>query len=269
VAQGARRRLDRHAEPARGSQRRQRVQDVEVPRQRDAHRHRPVRRQGGERRAAQPRRDVDGPEPRAVVGPERPGVRELLGEAAPVGVVRVDHPHARRGGEQPALGLEVVLHRRVEVQVVLGEVREDGDRPVDRGGAPEFERVGGHLHDARVVPRGEHLGEERLQVDGLGSRAHDRPLRTAHHGGDRADEPVDRPAASSTSRTRKAVVVLPFVPVIPTRRSRAVGSPWKRAAAVAMAARTSSTTTSGTPRPRGRWTTRAAAPRSTASGAKS
>ena len=36
-----------------------------------------------------------------------------------------------------------------------------------------------------------------------------------------------------------------------------------------MAARTSSTTTSGTPRPSGRCTTSAAAPRSTASGAKS
>ena len=77
------------------------------------------------------------------------------------------------------------------------------------------------------------------------------------------------PAASSTSRTRKAVVVLPLVPVIPTTRSSAVGSPWKRAAAGPIAARTSSTTTSGTPRPSGRSHTSATAPRSTASGAKS
>ena len=78
-----------------------------------------------------------------------------------------------------------------------------------------------------------------------------------------------RPAASSSERTRKAVVVLPFVPVIPTTGSRAVGSPWKRAAAIAIAARTSSTCTSGTPRPSGRATTSAAAPRATASGANS
>ena len=64
-------------------------------------------------------------------------------------------------------------------------------------------------------------------------------------------------------------MVLPFVPVMPTTRSSAVGSPWKRAAAGAIAARTSSTTTSGTPSPSGRWTTSAAAPRATASGAKS
>ena len=37
--------------------------------------------------------------------------------------------------------------------------------------------------------------------------------------------PVCRPAPSSRWRTRKAVVVLPFVPVMPTTSSWAVGSP--------------------------------------------
>ena len=37
--------------------------------------------------------------------------------------------------------------------------------------------------------------------------------------------PVWRPPASSRCRTRKAVVVLPFVPVTPTTSSSAVGSP--------------------------------------------
>ncbi len=37
--------------------------------------------------------------------------------------------------------------------------------------------------------------------------------------------PARRPAASSRWRTRKAVVVLPLVPVMPTTSSRAVGSP--------------------------------------------
>ena len=81
--------------------------------------------------------------------------------------------------------------------------------------------------------------------------------------------PQGRPAASSSARTSHVVVVLPLVPVTPTTGRRAVGSPWKRAAAAAMAARTSSTRTSGTPRPSGRATTSAAAPRATASGAKS
>ena len=77
------------------------------------------------------------------------------------------------------------------------------------------------------------------------------------------------PADSSRWRRSHAVVVLPFVPVMPATRRRDVGSPWKRAAAGAIAARASSTRTSGTPRPSGRSTTSATAPRSTASGAKS
>ena len=81
--------------------------------------------------------------------------------------------------------------------------------------------------------------------------------------------PHGRPAASSSERTRNAVVVLPLVPVIPATGSEAVGSPWKRAAATAIVERTSSTCTSGTPSPSGRATTSAAAPRATASGAKS
>ena len=76
--------------------------------------------------------------------------------------------------------------------------------------------------------------------------------------------PVRRPAASSSWRARKAVVVLPFVPVTPTTWSSAVGSPWKAAANGAIEARTSGTCTSGTPRSRGRSTTRADAPESTA-----
>ena len=77
------------------------------------------------------------------------------------------------------------------------------------------------------------------------------------------------PVSSSRWRTRNAVVVLPLVPVIPTTFSRAVGSPWKAAAAGPIASRTLGTTTSGTPRSSGRSHTSAAAPRSTASGAKS
>ena len=76
-------------------------------------------------------------------------------------------------------------------------------------------------------------------------------------------------AASSTSRSRKAVVVLPLVPVIPATRSSAVGSPWKRAAIGAIAARASATTTCGTSRSSSRSTTSAAAPRSSAPAANS
>ncbi len=77
------------------------------------------------------------------------------------------------------------------------------------------------------------------------------------------------PAASSTSRSRNAVVVLPLVPVIPASRSSAVGSPQNRAAIGAIAARASATLTWGTGSSSSRSTTRAAAPASTAAGANS
>ncbi len=81
--------------------------------------------------------------------------------------------------------------------------------------------------------------------------------------------PVGRPPSSSSARTRNAVVVFPLVPVIPTVWSEAVGSPKKRAATGAIAARAEDTRTSGTPRPNVRSTTSATAPRSIAAGAKS
>jgi hypothetical protein len=65
------------------------------------------------------------------------------------------------------------------------------------------------------------------------------------------------------------VVVLPLVPVIPTTCSSAVGSPQKRAATGAIAARASATRACGTSSSSGRSTTSAAAPASTAAGAKS
>src|SRR5829696_1374064 len=76
-------------------------------------------------------------------------------------------------------------------------------------------------------------------------------------------------AASSTSRSRKAVVVLPFVPVIPATRRSAVGSPLNRAAIGAIAARASATTIWGTSSSSSRSTTSAAAPLSTAAPAYS
>src|SRR3954470_24980226 len=82
---------------------------------------------------------------------DRDGVLQLAREPAAVGVVDVDHGGLRAGREQAALGGEVVLHRRVEVEVVLREVREDRDVPVDRVGAVELERVARDLHDDGLV----------------------------------------------------------------------------------------------------------------------
>ena len=65
------------------------------------------------------------------------------------------------------------------------------------------------------------------------------------------------------------MVVFPFVPVTPIMRSSALGSPKKRAAIGAIAARESGTTSCGTARSSSRSTTSATAPASTTAGAKS
>ena len=73
------------------------------------------------------------------------------------------------------------------------------------------------------------------------------------------------PPASKIAASRCAVVVLPFVPVMPTTRMRSLGCPWKSAASSASARRASATRSIGTPMPAsGCSETTATAPRSTA-----
>ena len=81
--------------------------------------------------------------------------------------------------------------------------------------------------------------------------------------------PQGRPAASRIARTRNAEVVLPLVPVTPTTVRSREGWPASAAAASDMPRRTSGTTAWGTGKSSSRSTIRAAAPRATASGAKS
>src|SRR4051812_13673331 len=81
--------------------------------------------------------------------------------------------------------------------------------------------------------------------------------------------PGRRPAASRMAYIRKAVVVLPLVPVIPTTSSCALGRPKKASAATASALRDDETSSWGTSRGRNRSTASATAPRSTAISAKS
>jgi hypothetical protein len=79
--------------------------------------------------------------------------------------------------------------------------------------------------------------------------------------------PGRRPAASRIACSRKAVVVLPFVPVTPATSSSRDGSPNRSVAARGMARRTSGTTSWGTSTSSGWSTTSAVAPSETAVGA--
>ena len=75
-------------------------------------------------------------------------------------------------GEEPALGVVVLLERPVEVEVVLAQVREDEDGEADPEQALQRGAVGGGLHGGASVPGVEHLAQEALDVDRLGGRPH-------------------------------------------------------------------------------------------------
>ena len=71
--------------------------------------------------------------------PER---AQLLRELAPVGVADVDRGGRRlRADEEPPLGGEVALHRAVEVEMLLGQVRERERGEADPGQAAELGAV--------------------------------------------------------------------------------------------------------------------------------
>ena len=104
----------------------------------------------------------------------------------PHGIADVDRRRRATLEEEPALGLEVGVHRPVQVEVVLGQVREGERGEVDAVESPERGAVRGRLHRAASVARVEHLAECALEVDRLGRRAHGRaPLA--------ADPELDRP----------------------------------------------------------------------------
>ena len=72
------------------------------------------------------------------------------------------------GGEQLRLRLKVVLHRAVQVQVVLRQVRKTGHGILHAVDTVVVNRVGGHLH--RRAPQAvlTHDGQQRMHVGRLG-----------------------------------------------------------------------------------------------------
>src|SRR4051812_4791618 len=185
------RRLDRSAHRPHRRPRTQGVQDVEPPGDRHPRGKGAVRRQGREVAAGAVEAHVDRPVVGLAVDRERDDAVELLDQPPPVGVVGVRDPHARQlRGEQPPLGLEVVLHRGMEVQVVLVEVGEHRGGDPDRVRPPQLERVRGDLHRARDIAGVEHRAERPLQVDRLRRRARRLVLDAADDGLHGAQEPT-------------------------------------------------------------------------------
>src|SRR5262249_61497592 len=96
-----------------------------------------------------------------------------VGEEPAVLVVDVHHPHPRVGGrEQGGLRGEVLLQVAVEVQVILGQVGEDGHLVGGARHPAERQRVAGHLHRRRGDTAFGHGGEQDLQVGRLRGGEH-------------------------------------------------------------------------------------------------
>src|SRR5690606_32589157 len=138
----------------------------------------PLRAADGEHGAVAVAAQVGGDVVGLHLGPCRVGGHgdlRLGGEAAAPFVVHAHHAALRVGRrEQGALGLVVALHRAVEVQVVLGEVREAGDVEDDLVGAMQYEGVAGDLHRDDLDAVLGHAGEEAVQLGRLGGGAHGR-----------------------------------------------------------------------------------------------
>ena len=96
----------------------------------------------------------------------RHGMVREAGHRASRVVVDADHGNAcvrwRFRVEQPCLGVEVVLHRRVEVQVVARQVGESADREVHAVDAAQRQRVAGDLHHHGVDALFDHHRQQRL-----------------------------------------------------------------------------------------------------------
>src|SRR5207253_8002255 len=78
------------------------------------------------------------------------------------------------------LGLEVRLERPVEVEVILGEVREGKSGKADAVEPPELGAVRGRLQGHAAVARVEHLAKGALEVDRLRGRPDGRAPLTSH-----------------------------------------------------------------------------------------
>ena len=126
-----------------------------------------VEGEAGERKRQRAGRDVRGPGDRESHRPPRD-----LSERCAARIVDVEdaRPIARQHLEQAPLGLKVMLHVLMKIEVIARQVREDGGgeaRPVD---AAERQRMRRHFHRAGAAPAVDHFAEKPLHIGCLRCR---------------------------------------------------------------------------------------------------
>ena len=129
--------------------------------------------------------------------------------------------------------------------MIAREIREDRGREAQEIDPLQRQRVRRHFHHAGATALVHHLAEHRLQLGRLWSR----PLRLDFLAADAVADGADASALDAGGledrREQVDVVVLPLVPVMPTRISRSLGSSWKIADSAASASAASGTCTHG------------------------
>ena len=215
-----------------------------------------ARRPRGRCRRSARSRPPRGRPPRTTTRPGRPRLTiATLGHGRPptilAGFCRVVTA-AGEGLEQPQLGRPVRLERAVELEVLVGEVREHRGVAGDPEDAVELERVRRRLEDGDLRCR--RGPSPRASPAARARRASSRGRRGA-----RARRPTfvstvpmrpaESPAASSAATARNEVVVLPSVPVIPIAPSARDGSPYHQRRPGRGRARAEDTTSCGSARP--------------------
>ena len=208
-------------------------------RRRAASRARTSPRRGPHRRASMPCARRSAPRAGRSSASRRASRARSRARAAPVTrwasvaaerVVHVEDGRARAElGEEARLGRRVRLHRAVEVEVVLGQVRQRRDAERARRARARAASACDETSIATcVAPRARIAGHRARELVGLGRRV----LRVGAPAAEASGRPCRAPrssaapsAPSTAARTRCAVVVLPLVPVIPTTSSANDGCP--------------------------------------------
>ena len=131
-----------------------------------------------------------GRRPKVRTGTASPAVIDAPdGSSALITAVRRALAPAASRRNSRALASAVGVERAVKIEVVLGQVREDGHVELDAVRAVEGERVRRDLHGRRpATPRLDHAREEGLQLERFGRRLARREPLVADPVLDRADQ---------------------------------------------------------------------------------
>ena len=134
----------------------------------------------------------------------------------------------------------------MEIEMVLCQICKDSRAKTDLVGAVEHQRVGRDLHNDVRAACIAHIGKELLQLKGLRRGALGVQDLIADHILIVPMRPTFAPSVfSSTCFSRYVLVVLPFVPVIPTTHIASAGWPNQFAPSAASAERALETSTYG------------------------